>query len=168
MQTDNSKLQLTALSDVEYNGQLNRSAGQGAKFALMLSMLHSDILNRPNLIDEHHEKIAPSQDVAAINCYPETPLMASHQHWSEMDKTSELLHEDNQGSRLWGCMHPSPLSQFNDPLRIDEQVLANCPLHTQKQFQSKKVEKEVDDVIVDETGLYDILEQLNPQFQEAS
>jgi hypothetical protein len=55
-------------------------------------------------------------------------------------------------------MHPEPLSQHNRPDSIDEAVISNCSINTQARLQLAK-----DKIVkVDETGLYDILQQLEP------
>ena len=53
-------------------------------------------------------------------------------------------------------MHPEPLSQYNQSDKIGEDVIANCSINTQTRMQIAK-EKIVN---VDETVLYDMLQQL--------
>jgi hypothetical protein len=55
-------------------------------------------------------------------------------------------------------MHPEPLSQHNKPDVIDDEVIANCSVNTQARMQQAKQKV----MHVDETGLYDILQQLDP------
>jgi hypothetical protein len=55
-------------------------------------------------------------------------------------------------------MHPEPLSQHNNPDTLDEAVVANCGVNVQNRLK----QAELVSLKVDETGLYDILQQLEP------
>ena len=55
-------------------------------------------------------------------------------------------------------MHPEPLSLYNKTNTINADVISNCSHNTQTRIR-QAVEKVVN---VDETGLYDILQKLQP------
>ena len=53
-------------------------------------------------------------------------------------------------------MHPEPLSLRNNPNAIDEEVLANTSVFTKKRVNDELSQ----DIEVDETALFDILDGL--------
>jgi hypothetical protein len=145
-------------SDYELNGTINRAASEGAKFALILSMLEQNSLHRPHLGKSKKLAQAPNA-VSDINHYRSTPLSVNDTYWQTCKHTSQLIQSGQfDSAHLWLAMHPEPLSLHNTPDIIDEEVIANCSINTQNRIQqyTEKV------VRVDETGLYDILQTLEP------
>ena len=61
-------------------------------------------------------------------------------------------------------MHPQPLSLYNDPKRLEDEVVANCDMHAQHRLQDLNTV----DIAVDETGLYDILQEMEAQIDTAA
>lgn len=154
----NASNEALLLSDYELNGTINRAASEGAKFALILAMLEQDCIHRPHL--EKPKELNQNLKVESdINHYRSNPLSANDTYWQTCQHTSQLIHSGRLNSaQLWLAMHPEPLSQYNKPDIIDKNIIANCSINTQTRLQQSK-EKVVK---VDETGLYDILQQLVP------
>lgn len=155
---DDVKQLISTLPDTEFTGELNRSVGQGAKFSLLLSMLHSDILNRPKLQGNAPASEPFQERVDSLSHYPKEPLSASPQELLKMQVTKSLTQDSVQDAMLWQIMHPAPLSLFNDAKRLADDVVMNCDFHTQTRLKQPDVAA----LEVDETGLYDILTELEP------
>jgi hypothetical protein len=145
-------------SDYELNGTINRAASEGAKFALILAMLEQDCIHRPHLENSKELNQDPELN-SKLNHYRSNPLSANETYWQTCQHTSQLIYKGQlHSAQLWLAMHPEPLSHFNKPDKIDENVIANCSINTQTRMQQAK-EKVLN---VDETGLYDILQTLEP------
>jgi hypothetical protein len=145
-------------SDYELNGTINRAASEGAKFALILAMLEQNCIHRPHL--EKSKVLAQSSQVNSdINHYRSNPLSVNDTYWQTCQHTSQLIHSRQlHSAHLWLAMHPEPLSLHNTPDLIGEEVIANCSINTQNRIQQAKHNV----LKVDETGLYDILQELEP------
>lgn len=159
-QTD-SQLATGLGRDLEWSGALVSSAGQGAKFALLLSMMQTDPLSRPTLVGNAPDAALPEETL--FSAYPEVPLNVMPEHILRANTGAKLFHSHTSDALLWNVMHPQPLSQFNDPARIPDEVVANCNMHTQNSLLNPENAKV--DVEVDETGLYEILNELHPDRQ---
>ncbi|WP_158966902.1 VC2046/SO_2500 family protein [Paraglaciecola sp. L3A3] len=144
------------LVDRELNGEINRAATQGAKFSLLLAMLEQNTLNRPQL----EAQVEVNQDEKPIlHYYRSPPLVAEVESWQHFQQTSELVNSGHvQSAHLWLMMHPQPLSRRNDPLHVDDNIVANCSYPTQIRLQQEQQRL----LKIDETGLYDILQELTP------
>lgn len=156
--------------DLEFCGSLNRASSQGAKFALLLSMLQQNYLERPSVArpnNARQDDSPPTDDIAGLSLYPKVPLSARIQDWQYADTASAIMHNDGiKSAHLWLAMHPQPLSLHNDVCVIDEDVLANCDIHTQQRHKNDvELEQEIE---VDETGLYDLLQQIGLDMQNAA
>jgi hypothetical protein len=154
----NASAEALLSNDHELNGTINRAAGEGAKFALILAMLEQNCIHRPHL--EKSKELAPPPEVDSdINYYRSNPLRANDTYWQTCQHTSQLIHSGQlHSAHLWLAMHPEPLSQYNSPDAIGEEVIANCSINTQNRIQQAKQSV----MMVDETGLYDILQKLEP------
>lgn len=162
--TPNPSADALLVSDYELNGTINRAASEGAKFALILAMLEQDCTHRPQ-IDKPKETKHIHEAINDLNYYRSSPLSVNESYWQTCQQTSQLIHQGQiQSAHLWLAMHPEPLSQFNNPDEIDEEVIANCSINAQARLQQaqQKVVK------VDETGLYDILQELTPDAAEVA
>jgi hypothetical protein len=143
-------------SDYELNGTINRAASEGAKFALILAMLEQDCTHRPH-IEKQQELNQTPQVEKDLSYYRSSPLSVNDTYWQTCQHTSQLIHGGQiQSAHLWLAMHPEPLSQHNKPDVIDEAVIANCSINTQTRLK----QAEQNELKVDETGLYDILQEL--------
>jgi hypothetical protein len=148
-------------SDYELNGTINRAASAGAKFALMMAMLEQDCLHRPHL-EKPKELGRKPEGEKDLNYYRASPLSANDASWQTCLHTSQLIHNGQLlSAHLWLAMHPEPLSQHNKADSIGEEVIANCSINTQNRLQQQGKQSVVQ---VDETGLYDILNELEPVF----
>lgn len=145
-------------SDYELNGSLNRAASEGAKFALILAMLEQDCTHRPHI--EKQQALNPTPEVENhLSYYRSSPLRVNDTYWQSCQYTSQLIHGGQiQSAHLWLAMHPEPLSQHNKADGIDAAVIANCSINTQARLK----QAEQNELKVDETGLYDILQSLEP------
>ena len=145
-------------SDYELNGTINRAASEGAKFALILAMLEQDCTHRPHV--EKPKDINQTPEVESeINYYRSSSLSANDAYWQTSQQTSQLIHAGQLlSAHLWLAMHPEPLSLRNQVNAIDEEIIANCNINTQTRLQREKQNM----MKVDETGLYDILQDLAP------
>lgn len=145
-------------SDYELNGTINRAASEGAKFALLLAMLEQDCTHRPQI--EKTQELSPiSEGESNLHYYRCPPLSVNNTYWQTSQHTSQLIYRGQlHSAQLWLAMHPEPLSQHNKANAIDEDVIANCSLNTQRRLQAS--EEKV--VKLDETVLYDILQELEP------
>lgn len=145
-------------SDYELNGTINRAASEGAKFALLLAMLEQDCTHRPYL-EKSKELNENPQAAHNLNYYRSSSLSANKQYWQTCQQTSQLINSGQiHSAHLWLAMHPEPLSQYNKADTISADVIANCSLNTQTRIRQTKENL----VNVDATGLYDILQQLQP------
>jgi hypothetical protein len=158
-QPDNNATNAALLSsDYELNGTINRAASEGAKFALILAMLEQDCTHRPHI--EKPKDINQIPEVESdLNYYRSNPLSANDEYWQTCQQTSQLIHGGQiLSAHLWLAMHPEPLSLHNQANSINEEVIANCNINTQTRLQLAKQKA----LKVDETGLYDILQELDP------
>jgi hypothetical protein len=154
----NAITQALISSDNELNGTINRAASEGAKFTLMMAMLEQDCTHRPH-IEKQQELNQPPEVENDLSYYRTSPLSANDSSWQTCQQTSQLIHSGQLlSAQLWLALHPAPLSQYNQSDRVDADVIANCSINTQSRMQQAQ-EKEV---TVDETGLYDILQDLAP------
>jgi hypothetical protein len=152
--------------DRELNGELNRASAEGAKFALLLAMLEQDYLHRPKLIERDPEDDDNRENsISSICHYPPTPLKAELQHWTQANYASEVINKESIASaHLWLIMHPQPLSLHNNAYQINDDILANCDVHTQTRYRNA-ADKNLQ---VDEIGLYDILQGMNEGIETAA
>lgn len=147
-----------AIRDAEFSGDIARSAQQGAKFALMLAMLEQNVLKRPKVVSvaEHSEDTALT---SLENTYRPFPLKADNKHWQCADLARKIIHsQPTDDARLWLCMHPDPLSLFNDANRLDASVTANTSYQTQLALKQPLTSADID---VEETQLYDVLQSIH-------
>ena len=143
-------------ADYELHGSVNRATRQGAKFSLIMAMLEQDCLHRP-YVEKNIELDKTAKDDKHFSHYRSNPLSANDDYWSASQHTSQLIQSGHvHSAHLWLAMHPEPLSQHNNPDVIDEDVIANCNINTQNRLQQAKETK----LKVDETGLYEILQEL--------
>ena len=154
----NASAQALISSDYELNGTLNRAVSEGAKFGLILAMLESDYTHRPQV--EKSTELSQIPEVQSnLNHYRNHPLSVNDTYWQSSQHTSQLIYSGQlYSAQLWLAMHPEPLSQYNDLDVIDENVIANCSMNTQQRLQQTKAKV----LKLDETALYDILQQLEP------
>jgi hypothetical protein len=154
--------------DREFNGEINQASRQGAKFALLLAMLEQDVLHRPKLLSSDNGNDANSEmnkALLGLSHYPPIPLKAETQHWQQANIISDTIHQtDIKQANLWLVMHPQPLSLHNELKRLDEEVVANCDVHTQHRLQDLANT----DINVDETELYDILQGMEAEIETAA
>lgn len=158
---DNDKQLIHLSTDLEFAGQLNRCAGHGAKFSLLLAMLSQDMLNRPAFEKDKAENEAIPEDIAALSVYPPQPLKPSEQTWQHLNTNKKLVHTSLKDAQLWQSMHPEPLSLYNDTKRLADEVVQNCGYHTQLKLVDQAPFEEP--IEPDATGLYDVLESLQEQ-----
>lgn len=140
--------------DFEYSGEVNRSAGQQAKFQLLMSMLEQDVLARSKIAQQSTPTKAPKSE---LNLYPVTPLSTNSLQWSLLNRSKQITESNPADGALWRAMHPHPLSIYNDAKRIPEHILYNCGFHTQQRANSRQHLE----FKVDETLLFDVLEEAN-------
>ena len=156
MAIDNVNVPIEPFKDIELSGAVNRSVGQGASFALILAMIEADILNRPRYVESKSTEQSAKLLFSSINYYRPYPLYADEKSWKSADLTGQSFHQNIQDGLLWQAMHPQPLSIFNQPERIDDEVLSNCDIYTQNRVKNVRDKS----IQVDETGLYDILQKI--------
>ena len=161
MSVENDKQLVSLTKDLEFSGSLNRSAGQGAKFSLMLAMLAENMLTRPTFIHEQSTASGSESEPALASFYPKHYLKPKAHSWLNLNRTSQLLQDNLRDAQLWQTMHPEPLSLYNDNLRLADEVVENCGYHTQaKLADAKELSANIEP---DETGLYEILQSLQEQ-----
>lgn len=150
------------LHDIEYNGELNRATHQGAKFALLLSMLEQNALFRPHIAPD--PKVELASDIQNLSHYRSAPMAPTSAYWHEVVQTEHFIQAGElDNAKLWLAMHPEPLSLLNDAKHIPEEVLDNCSLVVRQRLEKVKISE----LPQDPTGLYDILqdiEQSQPQY----
>lgn len=145
--------------DFEYNGQINRNAGQGATFQLMMAMLEQDILARSKIEKTVIQFDTDNSSLVNLNHYPVIPLSTNEREWVLLSQSKQITDANPNDGKLWQAMHPHPLSIYNDVKRIPDDILYNCDLYTQRRVRSIESEE----FAVDETSLLDILEKVAPQ-----
>lgn len=147
------------INDRELNGEINRASQQGAKFALLLAMLEQNNLHRPVLHQAPEPELNKTES-SSLHYYRSSPLLADTRSWHSLQQTSLLVNSGHvKSAQLWLAMHPEPLSQYNNVLHLDEEILANCSFPTQTRLQQDKGKT----IKVDETILYDVLQELEPK-----
>lgn len=169
METLSLPAKISESSDIELSGDLNRAVGEGAKFALMLAMLQPSLLERPAL-EKSESSASLSTGELFHTGYRSPGLKPSDADWQHLDNAKRVLHAEPQDALLYQVMHPQPLSLFDDAKRIDDMVAFNCDYYTQKRLKAadgnaEKAKELRDDNLIglDETGLYDILQELDVQ-----
>ncbi|MFQ3197928.1 MAG: hypothetical protein ACI8R9_002432 [Paraglaciecola sp.] len=151
--------------DVEFSGLLNRASSQGAKFALLLSMLQQNYLERPAVaLREQHSRV---DNLAILSRYPKIPLSVQSRDWRKGDIASSIINNDGIASaHLWLAMHPQPLSLHNDVSHIDASIMANCDIYTQQRYSNDvELEREIE---VDVTSIYDLLQHIGLDMQNVA
>lgn len=151
----NASLPISVKQDLEWSGALVQSVGDGAKFALLLSMMAPDVLTRPSI---HAQQESEAVTAGLKSDYPQQPLSASERHWRQAAVAGKTLQHSVADAQLWHTMHPQPLSVYDDNKRIDDSVIANCDIHTQRRLNTPPDSS----ITVDETQLYDVLNALQP------
>ncbi len=128
----------------EFRSDVASALRQGGQpdFALLLAMMQQDITQRLQLQEEEEEKkpvgLIP---IEQFNFYPEVPLSAEAQHYDAQNVFANAIsHNDLHTAHLWACMHPTPLSIYNDVKRLPDEVIANCDVHTQVKLKTEKQE----------------------------
>ncbi len=161
--TQSSQTVNTTTRDIEFSGLLNRASNQGAKFSLLLAMLQQDVLARPHIGQASEPELQALTDVQSY--YPEKHLQAHEQDWPLADTATDILHSDGiRSAQLWLAMHPQPLSLHNDPFHIDDDIYANCDTYTQARYSKTKLQED-SEITVDETGIFDLLEEIGLKMQ---
>lgn len=158
---------IQSVKDLEFDSNLNRAlSSQGnAKFALLLSMLEQDYLQRLSLVEEKAQEPVDSRQLLldSLDPRPTPPLKTESVHWQREHRAAEYIAQgDLANSKLWLCAFPSPLSLHNDNMRLSDEVVTNCSITTQKRLMADNPSETEKQLKVDETGLYDVLQQLNP------
>lgn len=146
--------------DAEFKGSFSKVlSSKGAEdFAFLLAMLHQDVSNRLNLVNEHEEVVKDTREreLSSIDFYPKIPLSTEKKHWQQQKLVSEAMSQhDVANARLMSCMFPPPLSLNNDPQFIPEDVLANCDIFCQRRMQGESAPE----ISIDETMLADLIPQ---------
>lgn len=122
--------------DIELGSGLSRvcQRGGGAEFSLLLAMLAQDLLSRPRF--ERPAIAASNEEAGSLARAPKVPTYASQEDWEHEKQAAAYAHQhDFVSLHLWQCMHPLPLSQFDDIKRIPDEVLANCGWHAKQRLQ---------------------------------
>ncbi|WJG10998.1 VC2046/SO_2500 family protein [Aliiglaciecola sp. LCG003] len=157
MNSEQLKASAVKIHDLEWSGSVNRSLGHGGKFALLMSMLEGDFLNRPEIIEtqDSDPKTDPLANLRGL--YRSPALQATVADWQLADTGAKMFQRKPYDAVLWNALHPQPLSMRDDAKHIEAEVLANCGLSTQQRLsgQAAKI------IQVDETKLYDVLNQLS-------
>ncbi|MEP1554236.1 MAG: VC2046/SO_2500 family protein [Paraglaciecola sp.] len=155
---DKGSAEFALSNDFEFNGDINRASQQGAKFSLLMAMLEPNSLHRPRFEDPE-STLHPMGENSELYHYRSSPLEANQEYWQGCNNAGKLIETGYLASaQLWMAMHPEPLSQHNNCLSIDEDVLSNASVYSQSRMKNQTVA----DIKVDETGLFDILDELNP------
>lgn len=127
------------ISDLEWSGKLSSASSNPALFSLYLAM-HCQPGNAPIRIEQDIE--TPSTDNGfpeRLNHYPRSPLSVNDEALMAL-KVSAKLAQLGQAAdlALWNTMHPGPLSAFNNPTYIDNEVKSNCSYATQQSLKGSE------------------------------
>ncbi|WP_026374757.1 VC2046/SO_2500 family protein [Aestuariibacter salexigens] len=142
-------------ADAELSGRLAKAAGRGAEFSLILAMLEQNVLYRPSFASDSDEVVTDPHFPQRLNHYPPVSLKADATHFSKANVTNRLFSQSQvKNAQLWLAMHPDPLSMFNDPSRIDDEVIHNCDFATQRHLKLPEHAK----IDVDYTKMLDVVE----------
>lgn len=121
----------------EWNGTLSKSTGDGTLFSLYLAMQQCALADTIS-IQSADEQGAPDSATAflqTINFYRSMPLSASSNDWKHLDTLSDCLaHKSFEDVRLHLQLNPSPLSQVDNKHKIQQDIINNCSLATQKRL----------------------------------
>ncbi|WP_416304896.1 VC2046/SO_2500 family protein [Neptunicella sp. SCSIO 80796] len=160
---------ISSINDIEFSGRLSSALNQQSQqqFSLLLAMLEQNYLDRLHIHDDAEAASAAFDPASSgLSCYPVTPLKAEARDWQQLGQINSMLGDKRPGdARLYQIMHPGPLSLRNDSMHIDEDVINNSPLSAQQKLRKPdNTDKQLE---VDETGLYEILNQIHASEQAA-
>ncbi|MBC3764265.1 VC2046/SO_2500 family protein [Neptunicella marina] len=156
--------QVNLNQDIEFSGRLGKALNHrgGAEFALMLACLQQDYLARVKFEQQDNPLYSEKTIAADLQHYPVQPLYAEEKHWRQMQVQKQLWQHHQQASaRLYEVIHPAPLglkdqTQFIDPVIIDNAGINNSVMQQQQ------------DIDIDETSLFELLNRLQPKTSEQS
>ena len=144
-----------AVSDLEWSGKLNRALDQGRAFALLLSMLESDVMERPKIVQDEVTPNSAADNL--VSHYRNPPLVANESDWHHAKINSALFSTNPSDGLLFQSLHPQPLSLCNDAKKLDQEVVLNCDYYTQIGLKTQLPKT----IATDATHLYDVLQQLD-------
>lgn len=116
--------------------QLAKVVEQGALFRLTLALVESGFA--AVRVTESRDAVVDDDFPARLNQYRQPPLDASgvsaNFYLTRREQLAGIT-ANRESIRLWQCMHPDPLSLYNDTARLDDSVVANCAYVTQMRLQ---------------------------------
>jgi len=122
----------------EWNGTLSKVTGDATLFALYLAMQQSALADPIKIANIESEFDDLTQQLAQINFYRTAPLSATKSDWTNLTNMGQLIATEHfEDARLLHTMHPLPLAQFNDSMRLSEHIISNCSLATQKRLAAE-------------------------------
>lgn len=137
---------------------------QRADFALLLAMLSPAVDEfaefKTPIITPSDKEVSLYQKLSIQKCrnfaYDENDNVTLLQHAKALssDGLSQL--------KLCQYLKPAPLTQYDEPKRLDNELLQNLSLHCRRHVQGNAVPS----VEADVTALYDVLQQLNTRPDE--
>ncbi|MBT0587184.1 VC2046/SO_2500 family protein [Alteromonas oceanisediminis] len=118
--------------DLELTGQIGKALNHGHDFAYYLAAFANDASERPRFLDTAQTQHGVN-DEGSVSFYRHSPLSAQSDDFEKMQVSAQFLHQQQLTSlRLWQSMHPEPLAHYNNPQRIDDEVLDNCEWHVRQ------------------------------------
>lgn len=145
------KLQFEPTTQWEWDGNFAKAAENGAQFALYLAMQFGASVGEPR-IKPHVETTPGDSDFPSrLNFYRRPPLSAEQSDVLHRNRLSYFINQgDVTSARLQDAMHPEPLSLYDNPQRLPEDIIANCSLATQRRLKGKRSEEvEEDNTLLD-------------------
>lgn len=132
---------------------------QRADFALLLAMLSPSV-------DESAQFKTPvsTQDDIKVSLYQTLSVQKCRDYaYNETDSSTLLQHAEALSSdsiaqlKLCQYLKPAPLSLYDEPKRLDNELFQNLSLHCRRHLRGEVVPS----LDADATLLYDVLQQLN-------
>ncbi|MBU2976931.1 VC2046/SO_2500 family protein [Alteromonas sp. C1M14] len=125
------------LTDFEWSGRLSQATPSRALFSLYLAMHCQPGNTAIRIEDPSHSASVDDDFLARLNHYPKASLSPNKSDLEAL-RVSAKLAQNGQVSdlALWHTMHPAPLSAYNDPHYLSDDIKTNCSYATQQKLKS--------------------------------
>jgi hypothetical protein len=122
----------------EQNGTLAKAAQDATLFSLYLAMQQSALVSNVVYTDLTKDEENAKLTIDVPSFYRQPALAAAAPDWKIISRVNTLYNSGHASdAALFQHMHPSPLSQINDKSKLNDDVINNCSLSTQKRLKAR-------------------------------
>lgn len=122
----------------EQNGTLAKAAQDATLFSLYLAMQQSALVSNVVYTDLTKDEENAKLTIDVPSFYRQPALAAAAPDWKIISRVNTLYNSGHASDAvLFQHMHPSPLSQINDKNKLNDDVINNCSLSTQKRLKAR-------------------------------